>query len=298
MRILVANDDGVFSPGLQVLAEVASAFGEVRIVAPDVEQSSVGSAITASRPLSYRPTRIGRFDGWRVNGTPADCIALGIHHWSQVDVVLSGINQGLNLGTAMWHSGTLAAAKQAALFGVRGIALSASPRETQEEYGALKPWIAAVLETLTKKDNEALFYNVNFPSAPQGIKWTRQSVRQYDGKVVPGTSPSGRTHFWFTAVPLEGVEEGTDRWAFSEHYVSVTPLRLDLTDEDALKSSQKSLRFRDDHIERMAKPPAPIDTDDEVIEAPVSTATVHAPSGSGSTAASPRFTATMKGPRS
>ncbi len=299
MRILVTNDDGVFSPGLQVLAEVASSFGEVRIVAPDNEQSSVGQAITASRPLTYRPTRIGRFDGWRVNGTPADCVALGIHNWSQVDAVLSGINQGLNLGTAMWHSGTLAAAKQAALFGVLGIAMSASPKETAAEYDVLKPWAAAVLETLLSEKREALLYNVNIPTAPQGTKWTSQSMRQYDGKVTPGISPSGRALFWFTAVPLEGVDAGTDRWALAEHYCSVTPLSLDLTNEHALAVAQKTLQFRDGHIPKIANPPADIDTDTgEIIDAPVSTASVQAPVGSGSTTESPRFSATMKASRS
>src|ERR671912_694719 len=124
MRILVANDDGIYSPGIAALAEVASKFGEVRVVAPDVERSSAGHSITAMRPLSYRRTPTGKFDAYRVDGTPADCVALGVFHWEKVDVVLSGINLGLNLGNSIWHSGTLAAAKQAALLGVRGVALS------------------------------------------------------------------------------------------------------------------------------------------------------------------------------
>src|SRR5919197_5128748 len=128
MRILVSNDDGIYSPGIAALARAATSFGDVRVVATDVEQSSTGHAITSSRPLRFRPTRI--FEGieaYRVNGTPADCVALGSFLWGTVDVVLSGINLGLNLGNATWHSGTLAAAKQAALLGVRGIAPSAPP---------------------------------------------------------------------------------------------------------------------------------------------------------------------------
>ena len=125
MRILVSNDDGIYSPGIMALAEVASEFGTVRVVAPDVEQSSMGHAITATRALSYRATHLGKLAAYRVNGTPADCVALGTYHWDQVDVVLSGLNHGLNLGNSIWHSGTLAAAKQAALLGVRGVALSA-----------------------------------------------------------------------------------------------------------------------------------------------------------------------------
>jgi 5'-nucleotidase len=113
MRILVANDDGIYSPGIAALARAATRFGDVRVVAPDVEQSSAGHAITSSRPLRYRPTRI--FEGieaFRVNGTPADCVALGTDLWGDVDVVLSGVNLGPNLGNATWHSGTLAAANR------------------------------------------------------------------------------------------------------------------------------------------------------------------------------------------
>src|SRR5690349_2295131 len=118
MRILVANDDGIYSPGILALAEVAAQFGDVRIVAPDVEQSSTGQAITVTRPLYYRQTPLGGFDAYRVSGTPADCVALGVYHWQEVDLVLAGINLGTNLGNAVWHSGTLAAAKQATLLGL------------------------------------------------------------------------------------------------------------------------------------------------------------------------------------
>ncbi len=237
MRLLVTNDDGVFSPGLLALAELASSFGEVRIVAPDVEQSSMGHAITSSRPLTYRRTRIGSFDGFRVNGTPADCVALGIHNWELVDTVLSGINQGLNLGNAMWHSGTLAAAKQAVLFGVRGVALSAPSVEHAEGYRTLRPFAFRVLESLLSIDGEPRLYNVNLPIAPRGIHWTRQSVRHYDGKVITASDPQGRPIYWFSAIPLEDVDENTDRGALSTGHASVTPLRLDLTDEAQLASA-------------------------------------------------------------
>jgi 5'/3'-nucleotidase len=104
LRILITNDDGIYSPGIAALAEAARNFGDVRVVAPDVEQSSASHSITATRPVRYRPTRI--FEGieaYRVNGTPADCVALGAHHWDEVDVVLSGVNLGPNLGNATWH---------------------------------------------------------------------------------------------------------------------------------------------------------------------------------------------------
>ena len=233
MRILIANDDGIYSPGLLALAQVAGRFGEVRIVAPDVEQSSMGHAITHSRPLSARRTPIKDFHAYRVNGTPADCVALGVYMWERVDVVLSGINLGPNIGNAMWHSGTLAAAKQAALLGLRGIAFSTPTRGGEPDFARLEPYVARVLEQLLPETSLWLV-NVNLPAEPTGLRWTRQSVRHYDGRVVPGEDPMGRKHFWLTVRPVEEVEEGTDRWAVRHGWVSMTPLRLDLTDDHAL----------------------------------------------------------------
>lgn len=238
MRILIANDDGIYSPGIAALAEVAAKFGDVRIVAPDVEMSSAGHSITASRPLSYKQTPIRNFEAYRVNGTPADCVALGAYHWEKVDVVLSGINLGSNLGNAMWHSGTLAAAKQAVLLGMRGIALSAPVIEGEPDFEALKPSVEKVLELLLQC-SELTLVNVNFPDGkPKGLRWTCQSVRRYDGKVMPSEDPMGRKHYWFTTIPIEGAETGTDRWAVEQGYVSMTPLRLDLTNEAELANVQ------------------------------------------------------------
>src|SRR5690606_10012804 len=148
MRMLLANDDGIYSPGLLALARCAREFGDVRLVAPDVEQSSMGHAITHSRPLRIRRTPIEDFDAWRVNGTPADCVAIGLDGWGGADIVLSGINLGSNLGNAMWHSGTLAAAKQAALLGCRGIALSTPTGEAEPDFERLAPYVKLVLERL------------------------------------------------------------------------------------------------------------------------------------------------------
>ncbi|MGD9797521.1 MAG: 5'/3'-nucleotidase SurE [Acidimicrobiia bacterium] len=234
MRILVTNDDGVYSPGLLALAEGAAGFGDVRIVAPDIEQSSAGHAITHSKPLSYRRVRLGgRHEAYRVNGTPADCVALGIHRWGDVDLVLSGINLGPNLGNAIWHSGTLAAAKQAVLLGVPGIAFSTPVLGDEPDYEALTPPLCEVLELLVSEHRLPLV-NVNLPPAPRGVRWTRQAVEHYDGQVIPGQDPMGRPHYWLTVAPIDDPARGTDLWAFEHGYISLTPLRLDLTDHDEL----------------------------------------------------------------
>lgn len=237
MRIMITNDDGIYSPGIAALAKVAAKFGNVHVVAPDVEQSSMGHAVTHSRPMSYKKSPI-KFEGegieaFRVNGTPADCVALGTHLWTPTDVVLSGINMGPNLGNSMWHSGTLAGAKQAVLLGVKGIALSTPVGKTEPDFEKLAPYVERVLAILLAKPGLGL-YNVNFPPDPTDIRWTRQSVRLYDGKIVPGVDPMGRKHYWFTVTPLEPAEEDTDRWAVENGFVSITPLRLDLTNETEL----------------------------------------------------------------
>lgn len=238
MKVLIVNDDGIYSPGILALAQVAAEFAKVTIVAPDVERSSTGHAVTHSRPLSYRQTKVEGFDAFRVDGTPADCVAVGFSILEKADVVLSGINIGPNLGNSMWHSGTLAGAKQAALMGSRGIALSAPSSSVEADFERLKPHVAEVLRTLLP-DASLPLVNVNFPLSPQGTVWTRQSVRHYDGKVVPVKDPMGRQLYWFTVVPMEETEEGTDRWAIEHGLSSITPLRLDLTDGPALERAQR-----------------------------------------------------------
>jgi 5'-nucleotidase len=242
MNILITNDDGIYSPGLACLAEIARKFGNVTVMAPDVERSSASHAITAHLPISYKKATIP-VDGvqaFKVTGTPADCAALGLHV-AKTDIVLSGINMGPNLGNAMWHSGTLAAAKQAVLLGIKGIAFSTPVGKSDPDFRALAPYVEETLDLLLKDDQLAL-YNVNFPPQPKGILWTRQSVRLYDNKIEPGVDPMGRKHYWFTVIPLEPAEEGTDRWAVENGYVSITPLRLDLTDEAELQKRLQSAK--------------------------------------------------------
>jgi 5'-nucleotidase len=231
MRILVTNDDGIYSPGIAALARAAQAYGEVRIVAPDVEMSSAGHSITSTRPLSYKRTPFAGFEAYRVNGTPADCVALGTHNWERVDLVLSGINLGSNLGNAIWHSGTVAGARQAVFFGLRGIALSIPVGQGEPDFESLLPSIGQALNEVLHVPGIQLV-NVNFPAgSPRGVRWTRQSVRYYDGEVVPGQDPMGRPHFWFIVKPLEPADEESDRWAVDHGYISLTPMRLDLTND-------------------------------------------------------------------
>ncbi|UZH55393.1 5'/3'-nucleotidase SurE [Salinimicrobium tongyeongense] len=233
MKILVTNDDGIYSPGLMCLAKCASKYGEVIVMAPDVEQSSMGQAITSARPITYKksPIHFEGMEAYRVSGTPADCVALGTHLFDDIDIVLSGINIGSNLGNSAWHSGTLSAARQAVLFGIRGIALSVSVGEGEPDFDKLEPFVVASLKEVMHESSMELL-NINFPRNPEGeIVWTCQSIRHYDGKVVRQEDPMGREHYWFTVFPIEEVEEGTDRWAIKNGKTSITPMILDLTDK-------------------------------------------------------------------
>ncbi|MDT0687420.1 5'/3'-nucleotidase SurE [Autumnicola psychrophila] len=242
MKILVTNDDGIYSPGLSCLARAAAKYGEVIVMAPDVEQSSMGQAITSGKPITYKksPIHFEGIEAYRVSGTPADCVALGTHLFDNIDLVLSGVNIGANLGNSAWHSGTLSAARQAVLFGIRGIALSVSVGEEETDFEALEPFVSdALKEVVYEKERELL--NINFPRSPEGeIIWTNQSVRQYDGKVVANKDPMGRQHYWFTVVQIENVEEGTDRWAVRHGKTSITPMILDLTDHNHLNERKQN----------------------------------------------------------
>jgi len=239
MRILVSNDDGIFSPGLVALAEVAAQFGEVLIFAPDFEQSAMGHAITIQRPLQYHRVKMLKgFEAYRVNGTPADCVAMGLFHWGGADLVLSGINLGSNLGNDIWHSGTVAAAKQAVLFGTQAVAFSQVINGEEPDYEKQKPYISDVIHMLTNGQDQPRLVNVNLPKDPHGIRWTHQSVRAYNGKVVGGQDPMGRKHYWFSAIPLSEPDENSDRWAVEKGLVSLTPLRLNLTDDAWLAKLQ------------------------------------------------------------
>ncbi len=236
MKILISNDDGIFSPGLIALAEVASQFGDVMIFAPDFEQSAVGHAITIQRPLQYHRVKMLKgFEAYRVNGTPADCVAMGLFHWGGADLVLSGINLGSNLGNDIWHSGTIAAAKQGVLLGVQGVAFSQVIDGEEPAYEKQKPYIVEVIRLLTGGHPPRLV-NVNLPKEPKGIRWTHQSVRAYNGKVVESQDPMGRKHYWFSAIPLTAPDENSDRWAVDNGLVSLTPLRLSLTDDEWLQN--------------------------------------------------------------
>ena len=241
MKVLVSNDDGIFSPGIHALARAAAELAdEVIIVAPDVEQSAMGHAITVRRPLRYQRTKLRDLPGmeaFRVDGTPADCVVLGVHNGGRPDVILSGVNLGSNLGYDVTHSGTVAAAFEGTTMGIPSIAVSLRTGGEQElDFDPAARYAARLAVAVAETGlPEKTLLNVNFPTGtPKGLRWSKQSTHSYQDNVVQRDDPEGRPYYWIAGIPgAEDVPE-TDYAAVVRGWATVTPLHLDLTDTRAL----------------------------------------------------------------
>jgi 5'-nucleotidase len=232
LLILVTNDDGIHSLGITSLAERLSEIGSVIVVAPDRERSAAGHSLTLHSPLRAEEIRPGYH---AVDGTPTDCVNLGIHGIlaSRPDLVVSGINKGGNLGDDITYSGTVSAAMEATLMGVPAFAVSLERGPFQEEnFHTAASFAIKVAEAIVKYGLPPdTFLNVNVPFAlPRGVRLTRQGKRRYGDVVVEKTDPRGRKYYWLGGGELGFQDlEGTDFHAVHNGFVSVTPLHLDLT---------------------------------------------------------------------
>ncbi|MEK6665122.1 MAG: 5'/3'-nucleotidase SurE [candidate division NC10 bacterium] len=234
--VLVTNDDGINAPGLAALAEALAPLGDVYVVAPEREQSTVGHALTLHRPLRVDRLAERRF---AVNGTPSDCVNLAVLGLlpAEPTLVVSGINHGSNLGDDVTYSGTVSAAMEGTLLGIPSIAVSLVGPEQGGfgEAGKIARLIAmrTVVEGLPPKT----LLNVNVPGGrPKGIRFTRLGHRVYKEKMVEEKDPRGKTYYWIGAgPPLWDDREATDIIAVQDGYAAVTPLHLDLTHYAALR---------------------------------------------------------------
>lgn len=236
MTILVTNDDGILAKGLRVLAEVASEFGEVTVVAPQVERSGISHAITLSEPLRLSKLEADCCGEWfALSGTPADCVFIGIHHvlGRKPDLVLSGINRGPNLGYDVLYSGTVGGAMEAVIQGVPSVALSLVCKGSYP-FEEMKPHVRAFLAEVTKGGLEpGLLLNVNMPSpeiAPfKGFKITKIGRRFYSNDIVVRKDPRGNEYLWIggTRVTMED-DPGSDCGAVKRGFISITPIVPDV----------------------------------------------------------------------
>ena len=237
--ILVTNDDGYDAPGLTALVEAVSPLGRVVVVAPDREKSGSSHALTLVRPL--RAVRVAE-DRYRVDGTPTDCVHLGINSLTGgrlPDLVVSGINRGLNIGDDVTYSGTVAGALEGTLLHVPSIAFSmAMGDDGCPDYARALPFAARLSEiVLTRGLQPGVFLNVNFPAAQhQGVRITRQGTRQYQATALERLDPNGRPYYyWIDSVSATPTDEPDgDHRAIRDGYVSISPLTSNLTHERSL----------------------------------------------------------------
>lgn len=242
MDILITNDDGIRSTGLLELVKGLSSLGNVYVVAPDRERSGMGHAVTMHRPL--RVTEVGGIPGavlaFQVDGTPADCIKLGLEMLvdHRPDLVVSGVNAGPNLGTDVLYSGTVSAAVEALIMGIPALAISIA--DYSGTWLNLKKAVTLTASTAREVQNKGLpkdtLLNVNLPRVPgaeiRGIKITRVGIRRYRDFVEKRLDPWGRTYYWLTGEAID-LEEGldSDTRAVKDGWISITPVRFQLTHE-------------------------------------------------------------------
>ena len=240
MRILVTNDDGVQSDGLFALRNALAQIGDVTVVAPERQQSATGHAITLHKPLRLSPVTLR--DGspaFASNGTPSDCATLGIYEamGGDVDLVVSGINHGPNLGWDIHYSGTVSAAIEAAIIGKSSLAVSVATWDADVHWQPVADFAAKLAQWLTAHPlppNTIL--NVNAPNLPQpeikGVAVTTQGRRQYVDRIEKRHDPLGRPYFWLggsLAEEAAGAEDGSDVRAVADGFLSITPIHLDMT---------------------------------------------------------------------
>jgi len=244
VEILLVNDDGIHAPGLAAIREKLQTWGNVTVVAPAVEQSGVGHTITYLHPIVvHREYRSGEFLGWKVEGSPADCVKLGILEFCprKPDLVVSGINHGANCGINVLYSGTVAAAVEGAFFGVPSIALS-QWLEPPPDFASTAEYALELCKLLYAKSTDChALWNVNFPANrpgwPMGTQLVAMGVKRTRDTVEKRTDPRGRTYFWSGLEPIKShdLEPGTDIQALHDGYATITPLHFDLTEQPILK---------------------------------------------------------------
>jgi 5'-nucleotidase len=235
VRILVSNDDGIEAPGIAALAEAMGSLGEVWVVAPDSERSAQSHALTMHKPL--RASRRGE-RSWSVSGTPADCVYFAVHHLmpERPAVVVSGINNGSNLGNDVFYSGTVAAAMEGCFHGVPAVAVSLHrPEPIPERHWETGQLVAKrVVERVLAGVPPRLLLNVNVPNIPPerllGVKAAVLGERRYAPMVALRHDPRGREYFWIGGDHEEFVPiEGSDGPAVEQGWATVTPIHPDLT---------------------------------------------------------------------
>jgi 5'-nucleotidase len=236
LRILLTNDDGIFADGLTVLRRAFEGLAEIYVIAPDRERSATGHSITVHRPLRVRGAGFkGKgVRGWVVDGTPADCVKLGIEALlpEKPDFLVAGINLGPNVGTDVLYSGTVSAAVEGVINGIPSIAVSLATHREADFSSAVRFARTLVQEVGQRTVPPGTLLNINVPPGePKGVKVTRLGNIRYANMVECRTDPRGKVYYWMggEALDLDGNDPDTDVGAVKDGYISVTPVQIDLT---------------------------------------------------------------------
>lgn len=243
MLILLTNDDGIYSPGLIGFYEALQELGDVQVIAPATEQSGVGHSISYLRPLTVKEVFQGdRHFGFAVDGSPADCVKLGVSELCprRPDVVVSGINVGLNAGIAVLYSGTVAAAIEGAFFGIPSVAVSLQFDDNPNFARAAQLAVQIIYQIMKQRLDDVRLFNLNIPTKALTDESPRvcvvpMDIRQYGEKYEKRVDPWGRTYYWATGEPSPAADDrGTDLSVLARGQIALTPLHYDLTARNVL----------------------------------------------------------------
>jgi 5'-nucleotidase len=242
MKILLTNDDGIYAPGLAAMERALERLGEVHVVAPAIEQSGVGHSITFLSPLMAKEVFDGdRRRGWAVEGSPADCVKLGVSEFCRdPDLIVSGINGGLNVGINVLYSGTVAGATEGAVFGITSVAVSLEYDEHAQFDRAAEMAVKLIEQILALRSADShQLYNINIPTVamkrPADVRIVPMGTVGWPADFERRQDPKGRHYYWAMgtpALPAEG--ELTDLKALHDGNITVTPLRIDRTEREML----------------------------------------------------------------
>ncbi len=242
MNVLLTNDDGIHAKGLWAMESVLSRQHDVSVIAPDKERSAVAHSITLATPLRLNRVRTNGGWGYAVSGTPADCVKLAVNEVLQTrpDLVISGINPGANVGINLNYSGTVSAAKEAALMGIPAIAIS-QDRLSNHEYGLAAEFVGLLITRVMEKTlPSGTFLNVNIPACPldeiEGVRITRQGISRLTEAFHKRTDPRNQTYYWQgMETQVFEHEPDTDGAALCQKCISITPVQCDMTDYRAME---------------------------------------------------------------
>ena len=248
MRILLVNDDGIYSDGIYALYDALKEEHEVVVVAPLFEQSAVSHSITLFKPLRIEKIkRKGEFFGWGVKGTPADCVKVAFSFISpdkKFDCIISGVNKGYNTATNILYSGTVSAASEGYLANIPSLAISTGFHSNY--LSDIANFLRSFVLEWEKSDcfKEKLILNINYPDIDKkdikGIRFTQQGNSFYKTVLEKRIDPMGEEYYWFLGEFIPDKRQISDDGALFENYISISPLKFDLTDYNALKNMKKN----------------------------------------------------------